>query len=415
MSNVIVLKESSGASSTRRASLPPGAFWAGFGDEILVCASNHASAEAAGAEFAAESVREVGEETIDPEELFLVLQKGRLFQREHPNARVILDKGRFLVVHLPRDQREMVQVSEAPCYSIRSLPRNEAVFEIRPRVAAKAPVAAVQALVDRIDIDRFRADVVALADRHTRHSFSSHYLDAAEMARARLADLGFSVGLQDVTVNSKRTLNVVAERNGALASGRGLVLVGAHLDSINHNGDASSRAPGADDNASGSAGALEIAQVLCDYRGSHDLRVVLFGGEEQGLHGSRQLVAGLSETDRGRLFTMINMDMISRRNAQASAVLIEGAPLSQAVIDNAVEAANTYTELEVETSLHPHDSDHVSFIDAGIPAVLTIEGSDGANGDVHTERDTVETLDFTLMHQILRMNVATCANALKLE
>jgi Zn-dependent M28 family amino/carboxypeptidase len=411
MSNVVILKGSSGASS-RRASLPPGAFWTSFGTETLVCASDRASAQAAGAEFAAESVRE---ETIDPEELFLVLQKGRLFQREHPNARVILDKGRFLVVHLPRDQREMVQVSEAPCYSIRSLPRNEAVFEVRPRVAARAPVPAIQAFVDRIDLERFRADVVALADLHTRHSFSTDYANAVEMVRTRLADLEFSVSLQDVTVGSKTTRNVIAERDGTTANGRGLVIAGAHLDSINHNGNAASRAPGADDNASGSAGVLEIARVLCDYRGSHDLRLILFGGEEQGLHGSRQLVAGLSATDKSRILAMINMDMISRRNTAATAVLIEGAPLSQTVIDIAVEAASTYTELDVETSLHPHDSDHVSFIDAGIPAVLTIEGSDGANGDVHTEGDTVATLDFTLMHQILRMNVAACANALKLE
>src|SRR5262245_56807462 len=115
MSNVRILKESPGAPSARRAPLAAGAFWTRFGVEVLVCASDQAAAETAGVEWGAETV---GEESIDPEELFLVLQKGRLFQQENPDAWVILDKGRFLVVHLPRAQREMVQVSEAPCYTI---------------------------------------------------------------------------------------------------------------------------------------------------------------------------------------------------------------------------------------------------------------------------------------------------------
>ncbi len=219
MSNLMILKEAPGASSTRRASIPPGAFWTGFGSETLVCASDRATAEAAGAALTPESARQACEESINPEELFLVLQKGRLFQREYPKARVILDKGRFLVVHLPPDQRELVHVSEAPCYSIRSLPRNEAVFEARRRVAARAPLAAVQAFVDRIDIERFRPDVIDLADMHTRHSFSVHYGNAVEMVRTRLADLGFSVRLQDVTVGSRITRNVIADRVGTAANG----------------------------------------------------------------------------------------------------------------------------------------------------------------------------------------------------
>ena len=416
MSTILILEEATRSGSGQRgAPLPGGAFWTGFGSATLVCAPDPSSADAAGAVLGSASSRRTVEQSLNPDELFLVLQKGRLFQLEHPKARVLLDKGRFLVVHLPRDQQEKVHPSQAPCYCVRPLPRNEAVFEARDRIAGRGPVPAVQAFVDRIEIERFRADVMRLAEMHTRHSFSELYRDAVELARARLEELGFVVGLPEVVVGTKTTLNVIADRIGASANGRSLVVIGAHLDSVNLNGNNASRAPGADDNASGSAGVLEIARVLRDYRGRHDLRLILFGGEEQGLHGSRQLVAGLPAVDKSRIRAVINMDMIARRNKPETAVLIEGAPLSQALIDSAVEAADTYTQLETETSLHPHDSDHVPFIDAGIPAILTIEGSDGANGDVHTENDTVETLDFSLVLQILRMNVATCATALDVE
>jgi Zn-dependent M28 family amino/carboxypeptidase len=75
-------------------------------------------------------------------------------------------------------------------------------------------------------------------------------------------------------------------------------------------------------------------------------------------------------------------------------------------------AAATYTSLAVQTSLHPYNSDHVPFIEAGMPAVLTIEGTDGANEHVHTAGDTLEHVDRELAAEIVRMNVAAAAAAL---
>jgi hypothetical protein len=48
----------------------------------------------------------------------------------------------------------------------------------------------------------------------------------------------------------------------------------------------------------------------------------------------------------------------------------------------------------------------VPFLDAGIPAVLTIEGADSANGNIHSDRDVLATVDPALAMQILRMDVA---------
>jgi Zn-dependent M28 family amino/carboxypeptidase len=66
----------------------------------------------------------------------------------------------------------------------------------------------------------------------------------------------------------------------------------------------------------------------------------------------------------------------------------------------------------VQTSLHPFNSDHVPFIDTSIPAVLTIEGTDDANHNIHTADDTLDHIDYDLALQIVRMNVATTASAL---
>lgn len=194
------------------------------------------------------------------------------------------------------------------------------------------------------------------------------------------------------------------------AGARGIVIVCAHLDSINQEGGTA--APGADDNASGSAGVLEMARVFREHRGVHDLRFILFGGEEQGLRGSKQYVASLPAAEQSRVRAVVNMDMIGTRNrdtdgnAVPPGVLPEGDPVSQRVVERLGVAAATYTSLKVYKSFHPANSDHVSFIDAGLPAVLTIEAADTGNLNVHSARDTLDRIDFELALDILRMNVA---------
>ena len=136
---------------------------------------------------------------------------------------------------------------------------------------------------------------------------------------------------------------------------------------------------------------------------------MLVGGEEEGLFGSLAYVASLSAAERSRIRAVVNMDMIATLNTPAPTVLLEGDVVSQNVIDGLADAAHTYTGLTVQTSLNPFNSDHVPFIDAGIPAVLTIEGTDSANQHVHTANDTMQFIDTDLAVEILRMNVAFVA------
>ena len=191
-----------------------------------------------------------------------------------------------------------------------------------------------------------------------------------------------------------------------------MVLVTAHLDSINIAGGAAAPAPGADDNGSGSAGLLAIARAITDHPAVHDLRLILFGGEEQGLFGSRHYVTSLPNPERQRIRAVVNMDMIGTLNSPTPTVLLEGAEISQTVINGLAEAAATYTTLTVQTSLTPFNSDHVPFIQKGIAAVLTIEGTDGANTNIHSANDTLQFINHDLALDILRMNVAFVAQLL---
>ena len=220
--------------------------------------------------------------------------------------------------------------------------------------------------------------------------------------------MGYQTERIAISVGDRPSLNVVANRVGAGSELCSVVIVTAHLDSINHDGGPAANAPGADDNGSGSAGVLQIASCLRELPNVNDLRFILFGGEEQGLFGSKQYVDGLSGSERGRIRT-VDLDMIGCLNSNPASVMIEGAAVSQAVIDGLSEAAATYTGLAVEVSLNPFASDHVPFIDSGLPAVLTIEGADQANHNIHGGNDVIGNINYDIAMEILRMNVAFAA------
>lgn len=348
---------------------------------------------------------------VAEQDLYVVVQKGRLFQRAHPEVRVLMDRGRHLIVELAADSAADLVASRSSDFAVRPAQRGMSLVSRRPPAGA-ARVDWVQDLVDGVEHDAFVANLTQLTAFPTRHSTSPEYLEASAFVRDTLDTLGYETLFESVNVGGAATRNVVASRTGGGLASRDLIYVVAHLDSVNHEGGPGAPAPGADDNASGSAGVVAIARALRHHPSVHDLRLVLVGGEEQGLLGSRQHVLNLPQTERNRVRAVINMDMIGNRNTPSNGVLLEGASISQNLIDALATAAATYTTLAVETSLMPFNSDHVSFLDGGLPAVLTIEAADSANDAVHGAGDVLANIEVDLAVEILKMNVAVLASAL---
>jgi Zn-dependent M28 family amino/carboxypeptidase len=275
-----------------------------------------------------------------------------------------------------------------------------------------APEAWLEGLVDGVQRSHFEASISHLASFPNRFSTGEHYRAAAAWVQGQLGAMQYNAETVSVSVGNKTTFNVIADKPGAESETPGLVMAVAHLDSLNQGGGPASTAPGADDNASGSAGLLEIARVLKDHRAVNDLRLVFFGGEEQGLFGSRQFVAEMPAAERERLQAVVNMDMIGSLNTVSPTALIEGTEVSQTVIGDLAQAATDHTSLTIQTSLKAFASDHVPFLEEKLPAVLTIEGADGANEQIHTANDTLTHISYELAVEILRMNVAYIASLL---
>ena len=172
------------------------------------------------------------------------------------------------------------------------------------------------------------------------------------------------------------------------------MVVGAHVDhlgrgetggSLTQSGDRRTTHHGADDNASGVAALIEIAELLAAQRVSGEIfanRNIVFAawsGEELGLLGSRSFLDASGTTDSKRLYAgYLNMDMIGRLRERVT-VAGMGSSSGWAEI---VADANTNVGLTLETIQTPYvPTDAMTFYLKGVP-VLSI--STGANSEYHT-------------------------------
>ncbi|MEO1008416.1 MAG: M28 family peptidase [Planctomycetota bacterium] len=190
---------------------------------------------------------------------------------------------------------------------------------------------------------------------------------------------------------------ITAENVGGVLPGVGeladeYVVVGAHLDHLGtglfgSRGTVGMLHPGADDNASGVAGILVLAEMLAaDFADdTADRRGVLFlafSGEESGLHGANYYVDNpIAAADKHAL--MINFDMIGR--IQGGGVSVSGAQSGEGLrnlLEPIFEESDLTETIEGTTIAA---SDHWSFYAAGIPVLFGSASS--INPDYHTEDD----------------------------
>jgi len=384
-------------------------WWVRFGDDVLTYAADakfNTLMDNLPGKIDADTIG-----NVKKGDMHLVVQKGRIFQIKNPGVRVILDKGRYLVVDLPKAAARKLS-KKGQGFHIEPLAENTTVFESRDRVATERELdPQIADIVNSVQPSFFESNLMQLVSYPSRFATSAGFMDAADWALNELTALGLDCEVVPINVPGFGTsANVVARKTGSAPAGHQNIIVVAHLDSFNQVGGQNAPAPGADDNASGSAGLLTIARALAEIEFRNDLTFVLFGGEEQGLHGSKQFVAGLSTPEKADIRSVLNMDMIGSLNGTPASVLLEGAPVSQWMIDALASAAASYSSLDVQISLNPFASDHVPFLDADIPAVLTIEGADGANDAIHTGDDTPDRIDIGFAMEILRMNIGFIAS-----
>ena len=208
----------------------------------------------------------------------------------------------------------------------------------------------------------------------------------------------------EVIAKEAVTSNVALMLEGSTLAGE-YVIVGAHYDHLGMGGPgSSSRTPdtiavhyGADDNASGVALMIELAERLAAGRDGHARNIVFvaFSGEEMGLLGSKYFAENMS-VDPSKVNLMVNLDMVGRLR-EGNGLQVGGVGTATGLRD-AVTSFNDTTLLSLSFTEEGYGpSDHSSFYGKDIPVLVF---TTGAHLDYHTPMDTPDKLNYDGMVRI---------------
>lgn len=170
--------------------------------------------------------------------------------------------------------------------------------------------------------------------------------------------------------------NVIAQSKWGNPSN--VVMAGAHLDSVQAG-------PGINDNGSGSAAILEVAEQMAKVKPTNAVRFAWWGAEESGLIGSNEYVAGLSEAEKDKIALYLNFDMVGSPNHvffvydgdDSDGVGAGAGPEGSAQIEKTFEAFYTSVGEPFKGTDFSGRSDYGAFIANGIPSGGLFTGAEG--------------------------------------
>lgn len=331
---------------------------------------------------------------------------------EEPAAR---DAGRDAPLHLHLGGAHLMPLPRSlPPRALAPLPAAERAHPYRQNrlgdPAARARALALAGLVDGARIEDTVRDL-STGPGATRYSGRPEHLAArdylVDALRAVFSAPGDTVFLQPFSAHvDEDTLtlyNVIARRRGE-RSGSGRYVLGGHYDSTARRtpdwDPAVDPAPGADDNASGTASVIEAARVLAQARYDFDIEIILFGGEEQVLLGSKAFVADSALAGIDQVIGALVLDMVGYNARAADSMNVLTNYTSEWLADmvgaaeQALDQANGLDELDKVVQPTLNYSDHAPFWGEGASAVLFIENTDivAHNPHYHRVTDTIDAL-----------------------
>ncbi|MDO8430277.1 MAG: M28 family peptidase [bacterium] len=235
---------------------------------------------------------------------------------------------------------------------------------------------------------------------------------AAIYVSERMKSLGYKVKIDSFSFvingctaqEAVSGVNVEAFQSGLIKNAK-TIIIGAHLDGASPS-EEGEFVPAADDNASGSAALLYLAEKLSKKKWNHNMMLVAFGAEEKGLCGSLYFV--ITHSRKNYLY-MINMDMVGRPTDGSLSVYIEGddenLELRRAFLEaNMTRAVDLTVKLgEYTKNKWEWWSDHYAFSKhrkSKIPAVMV---NDGHINDIHTPADSLDKIDFEYMEKVVNL------------
>lgn len=270
-------------------------------------------------------------------------------------------------------------------------------------------------LISLVDSSRIKNDIQNFQGVRHYSGNPSHLENSREYIRAQFKDHQIVQFDQKFPNRSTQGINIIGSITGDEGEHEYYIIDG-HYDTV-------SSTPGADDNASGTAGMLEAMRILSQFNFKKGIRFIGFDMEELGLVGSRFYARNITKDEN--ILGMINFEMIAYTckgepeckdfvNADSSIYNIRSS-FASTMSDNFLEIGNTYVpELKITAVMDDGDpnfrrSDHAPFWDIGVDALFLADGANFRNPHYHKSSDELKTLDIAFATNIVKTTVGTIA------
>lgn len=268
--------------------------------------------------------------------------------------------------------------------------------------------------------DKLQNHVYKLAGEIGDRSIYKYYNlnEAADYITNQFVSLGYTVEFQEYKAEGKAVKNIIAVKQG-LNKAQEVVIVGAHYDSAFN--------PGADDNASGSAGLLELARLVKDSRPARTIKFIAFVNEEPPFFQTEEMgsrvYARNAKAGKEDIKAVIVLEMLGyysdKPKSQAYPLFLDlfypnkgnfiavvGNFSSYSLVRKVVKAFQKHASFPVESLTAPSIvtgvdfSDHWSFWKEGYKAVMITDTAFYRNHNYHTSSDTFDTLNYDKMAEV---------------
>lgn len=268
-----------------------------------------------------------------------------------------------------------------------------------------------------IKADSIQSYVTWMQAMGTRFALADNHLNVAVSIKNRFIAMGYADTRIDTfrisktykgIVYNQNQYNVIATLEGDTPSDS-ICLIGGHYDNVTGSGDPFTAAPGANDNASGVAAALEVARVFKKngFIPSTTIKFIAFGSEELGLYGSYSYAVNAFQTAMKIRF-MLNNDMIAYQpvtDKTSWKVNIVDYINSHAFRWQAETLCRKYTILEpFNDNTHNNASDSYPFYTNGFKALFFF--SELMDPNYHTINDITSNCNFEYCSEIVKLNCA---------
>ena len=279
----------------------------------------------------------------------------------------------------------------------------------------------VKVYVNEINADSIKKNVEWLQNMGTRFALADNRKEVALKIKERFIRYGYASTTLDsffITKTYRSVVyntwqyNVIATLNGSVYEDN-YYIVGGHYDCITYD-DPLNNAPGANDNASGVAAALEIARVFNKnaFNPKNTIQFIAFAAEELGLYGSKDYAKKAYEQNKNILL-MLNNDMIAHwptdNNFRVNIIDYDNSMDCRLMAETVCEK---YTSLSTNNdNTYQAYSDSYPFYQNGYKALFFI--SDAGDPYYHTINDLTSTKNFEFCREVTKISCAMLVEANK--